>query len=106
MSKMQAHKRPPEDERLVACSLLLLRLEKKERVQESAAVSLGVALWEKRTWVGIPGLYPKGPQLGTLSVGTLPAQTLWAQEKAPWIVRTLPSPRLASFWVQRDDINL
>lgn len=101
MSKMQAHKRPPEDERLVACSLLLLRLGKKEQVRESVPVSLGVALWEKRTWVCIPGLYPRVPSLAPCQFGTLPAQTLWAQERAPGIVRTLPSPRLASFWAQR-----
>lgn len=49
---------------------------KKERVQESALVSLGVALWEKSTCVCVPGLYPKDPQRGTLSVSCLPAQTL------------------------------
>lgn len=44
-----------------------------------------------------PRPVPKDPQLGTLSVLSMLIQTLWAQEKGHWIVRTLPSPRLAPF---------
>lgn len=63
-NKMQVHKGPPEEERLVACSLSLLkRLEEKTRVQESALASLGVAVQEKRSSVCVPGLYPKIPSL-------------------------------------------
>lgn len=89
---MQVQKGPPEEERLAACSLSLLkRLEKKSRVQKSALASLGEALREKRISACVPGLHPKDPHLVTLPISWLLTQTLWAQENALWVVRTLCS---------------
>lgn len=48
-----------------------------------------------------PRPVPQDPQLATLSVSCLLMQTLWAQENAPWVVRTFSSPRLALFWAER-----
>lgn len=81
-NKMQVHKGPPEEERLVACSLLLLRRLEKKRVQESALASLGVAVWEKRICVLVPGMYLRDSQPGPLSVLCPSIQTLRAEEKA------------------------
>lgn len=89
---MQVHKGPPEEERLVACSLLLLRRIEKKRVQEIALANLEVALGEEDLYVCGLSLYPKDPQLSTLSILCLSTQTLWAQEKALLTVRSLPSP--------------
>lgn len=65
--------------------------EKKSRVQKSALASLGEALQEKRISVCVPGLHPKDPHLDTLPISWLLTQTLWAQENALWVVRTLRS---------------
>lgn len=52
---------------------------------------------EEDLCVCVPGLYPKDPRLGTPSVSCVPTPPLWAQEKGPRSVRTLPSPRMSPF---------
>lgn len=61
-NRMQVHKGPPEEERLLACSLLLLRrLEKKSSGKCGGQPRSGTVEEDLCVWV--PGLYPKIPSL-------------------------------------------
>lgn len=103
---MRVHKGPPEEEKLVACSLLLLRRLEKKRVQESALASLGVALWEKRSCMYVPGLYPKDPpSLAPCWFHGRPPKP-YGQRRSPPGSSGPSFPRLAPFWAKRRDIKL
>lgn len=99
-NRMQVHKGPPEEERLLACSRLLVRrLEKKSSGKcggqsRSGTVEEGLCV--------CPRPVPKDPQL-VLSMQKSPVSFSHAYPnplgtgKGHWIVRTVPSPRLAPF---------